>query len=91
VSGVDTSAALAWARGELVFADTPIQAVVAELRRWYAVDIRIGHDVAGARQLTATFDNEPLDVVLDALTTATGTRAVRHGASITIATVPSTR
>jgi transmembrane sensor len=90
VSGVDTSAALAWARGELVFNDTPVRAVVAELRRWYGADIRVGDDVVAARPLTASFDNESLDVVLKALTNATGTRVVRHGAAITIAAAPST-
>jgi ferric-dicitrate binding protein FerR (iron transport regulator) len=90
VSGVDTSAALAWARGELVFTDTPVREVTAELRRWYGADIRVGDDVVGARPLTASFDNEPLDVVLKALTNATGTRVVRHGAEITIAQAPST-
>jgi transmembrane sensor len=91
MSGVDTTSALAWARGELVFNDTPLRAVVTELRRWYDADITVGDDVVAARPLTASFDNEPLDVVLKALTTATGTRAVRHGTTITIAAAPNTR
>ena len=91
VIGVDTTGALAWARGELVFNDTPLRAVVAELRRWYDADITVGDDVVAARPLTASFDNEPLNVVLKALTTATGTRVVRSGTAIAIAAAPKTR
>jgi ferric-dicitrate binding protein FerR (iron transport regulator) len=37
----DTTAWLAWTRGELVFTDTPLAEVAAELSRWYDADIRV--------------------------------------------------
>lgn len=40
-SRADTSAYLAWTRGELVFTDTPLADVAAELSRWYDVDVAV--------------------------------------------------
>ena len=46
---------LAWTTGRLVFRDAPVSQVVAELRRWYGVQLRVDSAFA-ARRLSATFD-----------------------------------
>lgn len=65
--GVDVDAAMAWTSGTLVFANTPLSKVVADLERWYGVRIVIGGGAAAEsvlqRRVTTTFDHQPLSVV----------------------------
>lgn len=67
VDRVDVRASIAWMDGRLVFHRRPFAGVVAELERWYDVTIEYPTDALSHVTVTATFDNEPLDRVLDAL------------------------
>jgi transmembrane sensor len=68
---------LAWTAGRLVFRDAPIDAVRAELRHWYGVDLRVDDPVLAERRLTATFEGEPAERVLEVIGLALGARLVR--------------
>ncbi len=59
--------AAAWRDGRLVFAGVPLSQVLRTLERHYAVTITTRREIAD-RTYTATFDNEPLEAVLDVLT-----------------------
>jgi ferric-dicitrate binding protein FerR (iron transport regulator) len=48
----------AWTTGQLVFQDTPIPQIVAELRRAYGVDIRVSDSVLTKQTLTWTVESE---------------------------------
>jgi transmembrane sensor len=74
---------LAWTERRLVFTDTPLREIAAELQRWYDVDITISEESLGRRRLSATFGHEPLDAVLDHLAIALGVRVVRDGRTVT--------
>ncbi len=74
---------LAWTERRLVFTDTPLRDIAAELQRWYDVEIAVGEESLGRRRLSATFGHEPLDAVLDHLAIALGVRVVRDGQAIT--------
>jgi transmembrane sensor len=64
--GVDIERQLAWIRGVLAFDGTPLRDAVRTLERWYNVEIHLESDSALAeRRLTATFTNEPIDLVLN--------------------------
>lgn len=67
IDGVDVASRVAWTRGHLVFHRQPFSAVVSELARWYDVTIEYPAESLSDVTVTATFDNEPLDQVLDAL------------------------
>jgi transmembrane sensor len=66
-----TAEDLAWTRGELVFRDATLTQVAAELRRWYGVELRADDAVAG-RRLTASFQGEPRERVLEVVALALG-------------------
>lgn len=84
VRAVDPSQYLAWMDGRLVFRDTPLSDVVAELHRWYAEDVRIGDSTVADLPLTASFDAVSLRETLDVITTILPLRAVRRDGVVTL-------
>jgi ferric-dicitrate binding protein FerR (iron transport regulator) len=82
-SGVATDRYLSWSDGRLAFDDTPLPEVVAELSRWYDLDIRLGDPRLASRTLTASFDDPPA-AVLVALEGALGVRVARVGRVVTL-------
>jgi transmembrane sensor len=81
--GVATDRYLSWRDGRLAFDDTPLPEVVAELSRWYDLDIRLGDARLASRTLTASFDDPAADVLV-ALEGALGIRATRVGRVVTL-------
>jgi transmembrane sensor len=79
VPGVDVGRALAWTKGELVFTGVPLRDVLAEVARWYDVDVRLTDPALGNRRVTASFANEPVDDILAALAAGFGARETRTG------------
>lgn len=67
VERVNTAAYLGWLDGRLVFDETPLDEVVAQLGRWYDAPFRIADPSLGARTLTASFTTESLHEVLSSL------------------------
>jgi transmembrane sensor len=80
--GVDVRRYLAWTRGVLGFDGTPLSDVVLTLERWYNVEIRLADSTLGARRLTATFTNEPIDLVLKRIALTLGLRLERGDGSM---------
>lgn len=72
VSGIDDLAPyLGWTEGNLVFEREPLENVVAKLRRWYDVDVKIEGTgpVQNKKELTASFsENQPVAEVFEAIT-----------------------
>lgn len=69
---------LAWTRGRLVFRDSPLEQVAADLRRWYGVELRADPTIAG-RRLTASFEGEPPADVLRVIGLALGADVQMRG------------
>jgi transmembrane sensor len=67
VRRVNVAAHLGWLDGRLVFDETPLPEVVAQLGRWYDASFRIADPALATRTLTASFSTEPLGDVLAAL------------------------
>lgn len=84
VSAVDTTGYTAWMQGRLVFRDTPLADVVAELRRWYDVDVRIGNPALSRLPLSASFTVESFDQAIGVIRTVLPLRAVRRGNVVTL-------
>ena len=80
--GVDVDRYLAWTKGVLAFDGTPLSEVMPELERWYNVEIRLSDSALAARRLTATFQNEPIDLVLKRIALTLGMRVERGEGSV---------
>ena len=80
--GVDVGRYLAWTKGVLAFDGTPLSEVMPALERWYNVEIRLSDSALGARRLTATFQNEPIDLVMKRIALTLGMRVERGEGSV---------
>lgn len=77
--GRATAEDFAWMRGELIFRDTPLSTVIADLRRWYGVEVRVADPALLQRRFTGTFTTEPRERVLDVIAMALPARVERRG------------
>ena len=83
--GVDVQDYLAWTGGRLTFHDTPLNEVIAELRRWYDRDLlQLADTTIGSRRLTASFTNESLPIVIDRIALSLDLREERHGQTVVL-------
>ena len=82
VHDADVTGALAWTTGRLVFRDTPLREVVAELDRWYDLDIRVSDAPAADRRLTASFSDESVPLVVERIALSLNLQVDSHGRTI---------
>ena len=82
--GVDVDRQLAWTRGVLAFDGTTLREAVRTLGRWYDVEIRLddADRALGGRRFTATFTNEPIDLVLQRIALTLGLSVERADGSV---------
>ncbi len=81
-SGVALGDYLAWTRGTLVFHDAPLQDVVAQLGRWYDVDIEVGAAPWAGERLTISFATRSVDEALTTLAQVLDARWTRSGSTV---------
>lgn len=82
--GVGTADDLAWTRGKLIFRDTPLSEVSEDLRRWYGVHLDIRDAALERRPLSASFEGDSIQGVLDAISLALGATFERRGDTIVV-------
>jgi transmembrane sensor len=70
---------IAWTRGRLVFHDAPLSEVMSSMRKWYGLDMRAPDRSLAGRHLTATFNGESADRVLEVIQLALGVEIERRG------------
>jgi len=70
---------LAWTMGRLVFRDAPLARVAGEVRRWYGITLRVADSSLAGRHVTASFNGEPVDQVLEVIGLTLGARVERQG------------
>lgn len=70
---------VAFARGQLVFVDATFDHVATELRRWYGIELRAADARLAGRHLTAAFDQDSLEQVLNVIGLALGASIERKG------------
>jgi transmembrane sensor len=68
---------LAWTRGTLRFDDAPLGSVIAELERWYDLDIQTSDAALAEVRLTISFTTESADEALAALAQVLDVRVAR--------------
>lgn len=82
--GADITVMTGWTQGRLVFDNVPAHEVMAELERWYDLDISGMDSSQAAMRVTAVYNHEPVDAVLTAVTAVLGAHYERHGRSVRI-------
>lgn len=80
---IDVDRYLAWREGHLVFENAAFEEVAAELERWYDLRVELERPSASADGLTAHFREEPVDDVLNVISTALNLNYRRQGKEIT--------
>lgn len=80
---VDVDRAMAFTHGRLVLRDVPVESLHDVLRRWYGLTLSVDSSLRG-RRVTATFDNESRDVVVETLALSLGARADLRGDSVAL-------
>ncbi len=79
--GVPLDRYFAWTEGRLVFQRTPLREAVAQIERWYDLDIRLASPELGEQGVTASFrDGEPASQVLQVIATVLKLEAEQTGA-----------
>lgn len=84
VRAVDPAQYMAWMNGRLVFHDTPLSDVVAELHRWYDEEIRLGDSTLAHLPLSASFDVEAFDQSVQVITAVLPLRVVTRDGVVTL-------
>jgi len=70
---------VAWLRGSLVFREASAEEVKASMRRWYGIEVRFADSSLASRHITATFNGESPERVLDVLKLVLGADIERRG------------
>lgn len=81
---VDTTRFVSWTKGILVFDRTPVLEALAELARWYDVDINLASASLRDLTLTATLRDQSLTEVLNVVALALHASAERQGRIVTL-------
>ncbi len=61
---VDADHRLGWREGKIVFDQTPLAEVIAELQRVYNVEIKLSNPALGQNTITGSFQDKPVESVL---------------------------
>lgn len=91
VQTADVRHDLAWTRGTIAFRNAPVTQVVAEIARWYDVEIQVPDAALAGRHLTISFDDEPLDTLLREIAAALNARFERQGRTLVLVPAPAAR
>ncbi|MDJ1499093.1 FecR family protein [Xanthocytophaga agilis] len=81
---VDLSTIRSWQNKRLIFRDTPIAEIVAQLERWYDVSIVIDNPALYSCHFTATFNQLTLQQTLELLSITTNLSYQQNGKTITL-------
>lgn len=82
--GVDTTRFTSWVRGTLVFDRTPVPDALAEIARWYDVEMLIADSTLARGTLTATLNDGSLSEAIDLVALSLDARAEERGRTITL-------
>ncbi len=80
----DIAAVTAWIQGGLIFHDTPLRDVARELARTFNLEITVADATLAAQQVTGSYLDQPVDVILDDVTAVVGARYQRSGRTVAI-------
>src|SRR5437870_11345219 len=91
ISGVSLKHYLAWIRGTLQFDDAPLGGVLAQLERWYDLEIQTTDRSLERERLTISFTTAAPDEALSALARVLGARFTREERVVRLTSVRPVR
>ena len=80
--GIPVAQYVSWTRGVLWFHEAPLSGVIAQLGRWYDLEIAVSDSALLAEPLTISFGPESADEALTALARVLDARVTRAGRSV---------
>jgi ferric-dicitrate binding protein FerR (iron transport regulator) len=83
VRSVDVAEATAWRTGRLVFRDMSFAEVAPVLERWFGIDVVISDSTLADARVSAMFQQQPVEDVLQALAETLGARYERAESRVT--------
>ncbi len=83
-NNVDISVYTSWTNGELRFVETPLKDIVAELERWYDVNIKISDQSIAAIPLTVSVGRGTIEDAINLIGKILGIKPVQHGSEISL-------
>ncbi len=81
---VDVTRYLGWTEGRLSYQLAPLSEIIADLDRWYDVDIRLADSSAGTTRVTMSATGKSIDNVMTVLGAALALHVERHGRVFTM-------
>lgn len=84
----DVRALLAWMDGRLVFHNAPLSTVLAELRRWYGVDVQLSTSALGQLPFTGELGELPPSSAVDLVAMTLGLRVRQRDERLVLDAVP---
>lgn len=84
----EVTRAFSWLDGVLRLEDVPLDAALAELGRWHALDVALGDSTLATRRVTTTLSLESDAVALDSLVAAAGLAKAYDGKRVVLTTAP---
>jgi transmembrane sensor len=84
VRGVAVDDYTGWTDGRIVFRDVPLRQALAELARWYDLDVTLTDASAGERRVSGRFADAPASRVLDTICASAGVRWVQVGRAVAV-------
>ncbi len=82
--GVSLTPYLGWIQGHLAFSDVPFRDVARDLARTFDLDVTVADSTLDRQLVTASFTDQPVDVVLETVTAIVGARYERSGRAVVI-------
>lgn len=79
---VDVRKHLGWINREAFFDDTPFHEILYQLERWYDLRFILEDDSRSSDRLTVHIQNEPIEDILELITTLTHLRYERIGSTV---------
>lgn len=85
VKEVDVAPYVAWNEGEFIFADVPLEDLLATMSRWYQLDVRFENNEARRMLFTGTIDRYgKAEVILHSISKVTGLVIEKKGNHVII-------
>jgi len=72
VSFAKTQNLVAWHKNQLCFVNASFDEIAPMLARWYDIDVKLEHNTGLCRRYTVSFNNEPINKVLNVLEKLSG-------------------
>lgn len=88
---VDPARYIAWTDGHLLFDETPIREVAAQLARWYGTPVVIADSALSTRDFTGSFNDDALPDVLAVIASAVHARVDWRADTVRLSSLPESK